>query len=137
MWIAIDPAARDGAARLVRLLDGVWCVARWSQASRGWMRCADSSEAGTEPVHPTHYMNVPDLSRSQPKDLATFRVYRNGEQAPGSAVEISAATPYDAAIAFVTGDHAERGSTIAVIGPDGAESVFGYRQAIPQAHLDD
>ncbi len=70
--------------------------------------------------------------------LQTFRIYIVGTQTPDDAVEAHAADPFTAAQAFIAGlTDASPEIEVAVISPNGFEDVYGYRNTVPQTHLDD
>ena len=72
------------------------------------------------------------------QELTVFRVYEPASGSVDTASEIRAADIFDAARLFIEQlPNAGFDTEVAVISPNGIESLFGYRQTIPQAHLDD
>ena len=146
MWQPIDQAPRDGSPCLGHLLGGTWCIMRWQPETPGWYQAADSHGAAGSRVYPTHFLAVPSLQDSIVRERAggaapprqTFRVYRLQAGDPADARSVEAADPYAAALAFQAAlAHVAADQEIVVISPNGVESVFGYRQTVPVAHLDD
>ncbi len=67
-----------------------------------------------------------------------FLVYEPGRERPDSAREVRADDAESAARLFIAGlaDASDK-TRVAVIDSSGIESLFGYRQMVPRAHLDD
>jgi hypothetical protein len=132
MWIPIQATERSGAPFLLRMLDGTCCIGRWSSRDGGWFACADSAAPAATRVYPTHAMPIPALAPVA-SQMAAFQVsWRDC-----LPERIEAADAHGAALAFQQQHEARADAEIVVVSADGIESVFGYRQAIPTAHLDD
>ncbi len=132
MWIPADDVEHTGEVFLLRQPDGVICLGRWIEAKKGWFSCTDTQTLSGNPLSPTHALKIPGPDVPAPAKQM-FQVSWRG----CLPARIEATDARAAAIAFQEQYQAQGDAEIVVVSADSIESVFGYRQTIPTAHLDD